>query len=382
MRALVVFCFAASFYAYFGYPLLLVVLRTLGVRRRTEPETSSKEIRATVVITARNEARVIREKLENTLLIRAPGTEPVQVIVASDASDDDTDDVVREYASRGVELVRLPARAGKEHAQRLAVGSARGDFVLFTDAKIRLEADALERAASYFRDRRVGAVSSIDRIEGEGSGEGMYVRYEMWLRALESDVNTLVGLSGSCFAVRRGVCQNLRVDIPSDFALLLETRRQGLTGVHAPDLVGTYQAVASEEAEFKRKVRTVLRGMTALWTCREVMNPGTYGLFALQVFSHKLCRWLVPWFLLIAGATLLTSAKGDALLELLLVLSLAFVFLALLAFFVPSFRKKRICKLPLFFMVVNAGIAVAWLQFLIGRRTVAWNPSDKGVAGR
>ncbi len=376
MRAFVLFCFFAVFYAYFGYPLILRTLRSLGIRRFSKPAENPGLPSMTVIVTVRNEERVVREKIENTLALRY--SMPVQIIVASDASVAGTDDAVREYASRGVELVRLHQRGGKEHAQRLAVGPARGDVILFTDAKIKLQPDALERVAEYFRDERIGAVSSIDRIEGEGSGEDMYVRYEMALRAMESDVNSLVGLSGSCFAVRRDVTADLRVDIPSDFALLLEARRRGLSGVHAPDVVGTYQAVASEEAEFKRKVRTVLRGMTALYACREVMNPSRYGMFAWQVFSHKLCRWLVPWFLAFAAVSLLTSAKGDAWLELLLVLSFAFVILAAAGFFVPSLRRKRICKLPLFFLIVNAGIAVAWFHFLRGRRTVAWNPSDKG----
>jgi hypothetical protein len=122
----------------------------------------------------------------------------------------------------------------------------------------------------------------------------------MWLRALESEFRSVVGLSGSCFAVRRHLCHTMRADIPSDFSLLLEAQQRGLRGVSAPDVLCWYRAVKSEEEEFQRKVRTVLRGITALMVCSSVMDPRRYGSFAWQVASHKLMRWLVPWFMLIA----------------------------------------------------------------------------------
>jgi len=383
MKFLTLLCIFEVVYAYFGYPAALYALLKLGKkRRRGAPVAAPQSV--SVIVTVRNESRVIREKLANTLALEFGGKPAaqagVQIIVASDASDDDTDAAVLEYRDQGVELVRLDARGGKEQAQKKAVEAARGEIVVFTDAKIRLNKDALDRFADYFTDPLVGSVSSIDRIEGEGSGEGMYVRYEMFLRALESDYSTLVGLSGSCFAVRKSIAEKLQVDIPSDFALTLETRKAGLAGVHAPEIVGTYQAVASEGAEFQRKVRTVLRGITALFSRAEVMNVGRFGTFAWQVISHKLCRWLVPWAFVLGW---IFSILGSGESKLLLLINLGyFVFagLAAAAWFSDGCKQKIWCRLPLFFVVVNAGIAVAWWNFLTGKRTVAWNPSDKGAA--
>jgi hypothetical protein len=178
--------------------------------------------------------------------------------------------------------------------------------------------------------------------------------------------------------VRKSVSANLRTDIPSDFALLLEARRQGLRGVHAPDVVGTYQAVATEKAEFERKVRTVLRGITTLFACREVMNPAEYGSFAWQVLSHKLCRWLVPWFLLLAGWGLIVLGGHGGLYALLALMMFLFLGAAAAAYFKPELREKLMFKLPLFFLLVNTGIAAAWIRYWTGQRSVAWNPSDKG----
>ena len=375
------------FYAYLGYPVTLFILNTFGLKpaRNTTPFSRKELPRISMIITVRNEANVIREKLSNTFALSYGGqnvpNSMVELIVASDASDDDTDKIVAEYAKSGVKLVALPQRGGKETAQRAAIEVAQGEVMVFTDAKIRLESNALENFAAYFSDPTVGAVSSVDRVEGAvGSGEGMYVRYEMRLRELESAYDTLVGLSGSCFAVRKSVSDHIRTDIPSDFALLIEARRQGMRGVNAPDVVGSYQAVASEKAEFDRKVRTVLRGITTLFACKEVMNPSVYGSFAWQVISHKLMRWLVPFFLVIIAFGLFDlSLSVGGIYETLAIVMILFVAAAGAAFFSPAAKETIFCRVPLFFLLVNAGIAVAWWRYLGGQRSTAWTPSNKGA---
>lgn len=375
-----------SFYAYLGYPLLLMaLLRFKGERSLVRAPFGQPLPRLTVIIAARNEEAGIAEKIEQTLALRYGSRSAeeagVQVIVASDCSDDQTDEIVRGYAARGVELVRPAERGGKERAQRHAVQQARGALILFTDAKIRLNEDALTNLSRYFEDPSVGAVSSVDVVENsaEGaSGEGFYVRYEMWLRRLESRYDSLVGLSGSCFAVTRVVAEALREDIPSDFALLLEARRRGLRGVQGDDVIGYYKSVTSEKAEFNRKVRTVLRGMATLWVCRKVMDPAVYGTFAWQVASHKLARWLVPWWLLGTAIGLTVLASQSLFYGVLWLVMIGFMWLALEAYRKPELQSRTVYKVPLFFIVVNAGIAVAWWRFLSGARTVAWDPSVKG----
>ncbi|MCC6953158.1 MAG: glycosyltransferase, partial [Deltaproteobacteria bacterium] len=380
--ALTLFGLFGSFYAYFGYPLVLRFLLSQGKRVTPPGATAGLPDGVSIVIAARNEERVIREKIRKTLELPIPAqlTRGVEIIVASDCSDDQTDAIVREFEGQGVRLVRSSERKGKEFAQAMAADRAKHDIVLFTDAKVSLDADLLEKLLPYFADPSVGAVSSVDRVEqveGGGSGEGMYVRYEMWLRSLETAFDSVVGLSGSCFAVRRRLCLTMRSDIPSDFSLLLEARARGLRGVSAEDVICRYRAVKTEEEEFERKVRTVLRGMTALFVCREVMDPRAYGTFAWQVISHKLMRWLVPLFLVVS--TLGSIALADESLFFLLVAngSLLFFGIAFLAYIKPSLRERSWAKVPLFFSVVNLAIAVAWIRYLSGRRATTWQPSAK-----
>lgn len=376
------------FYAYLGYPLILWCLNEfkppVAPTNVTAVVTLPKSV--SVIITAHNEARVIREKLENTLAAAGAFTAlgdgySAEVIVASDGSTDDTDKIVAEFAVDGVKLVALPKASGKEYAQQAAVAAASGEVIVFTDAKVTLDEQAVVNISRYFSDNSVGAVSSIDVVDGaasDGSGEGLYVRYEMKLRALESRFNTLVGLSGSAFAVRRDVASEWRTDLPSDFAQLLRAQRMGLRGVHGADVVCRYKPVATEEEEFSRKVRTVLRGLTAFFSEISVLNPLEYRAFSWQIFSHKLCRWLVPPAFIIAfiGSYLLSLGSGFFFLCFLGLFGLSLA--ALVGYVHPHQRQNKGVKVALYFMIANVAILRAWVRYLSGERTVRWVPSEKG----
>lgn len=373
----------AIVYAYVGYPCVLWCLARVAkqpLQQRAGPVFPPM----TVIITVCNEEKTIREKITNTLALRygsfRPGDEELQILVASDGSTDSTNDLVLKFQAEGVELIALEQREGKEAAQAQAVQSARGEILVFTDVRAQLAVDALQNIALHFQDQRVGAVSSVDRLEDTGtssSGEKFYISYEMWLRRLESLCGSLVGLSGSCFAVRKMLCQPFRTDVPSDFYLLLRARQEHLVGIHADDVVCRYPSLATEEQEFKRKVRTVLRGITTLFTCREVLNPTRYGLFAIQLISHKLFRWLVPWFLLCGAVSLLGLVGNSTFYALMFFIGLALVCFAMAAFCVPALRQVFWFKVPLYFFVANLAIAVAWGKFFLGQRAVFWNPSQR-----
>ncbi len=385
LEQLTTLSFAFVFYAYFGYPLILWLIIILKVNKNTANK-ENKQYSLTIIITVYNEIKFIREKLENTLSQTYCGKPlkefPVQIIVASDCSNDGTDEIVKEYADNGVELLSLAKRSGKEHAQKAALELAQGEIIIFSDAKIMLEQSAIDNFVKYFSDPKVGAVSSVDRVvtdAGESSGEGFYVKYEMALRSLESKFNSLVGLSGSGFAVRKELAQNLRVDLPSDFSLLIEAIKKGYRGVHAPDVIGSYRAVATEEAEFKRKVRTVLRGLNTFFKSKELLNPFKFGLFSWQIFSHKLCRWLVPFFWISGSLSAVFLSFSDQVFFANLGYAIIYFHLfAYLAFRIRFFRKLIFFKIPLFFIVVNLSILQAWYQYFLGKRIELWEPSNKG----
>jgi cellulose synthase/poly-beta-1,6-N-acetylglucosamine synthase-like glycosyltransferase len=373
--------FILSIYSYFLYPLCLKVLTSQkrpGHSGNIE-KTARPDLKLSLIITAHNEKDRIRTKLENTLKIDFP-RERLEIIVASDNSEDGTDDIVREYTDRGVQLVRATERLGKENAQRCAIEQASGDILVFSDVATEIPADALQRLSRYFDDESIGAVSSEDRFisqTGTIAGEGAYVKYEMWLRQQESKLAGLVGLSGSFFAARKEVCQTWDIHSPSDFNTALNCAQTGYKAVTAPDVLGYYQDLKDPAKEYARKIRTVIRGMTALQRHPEVLSLRQYGLFAFQVISHKLMRWLVPWFLL---ALLLVSALlagSDGFYTLALIAQLAFYATALVAHYVESVRNNALAKLIYFFVQVNIALFDASCKFISGERFTVWQPSAR-----
>lgn len=369
--------FAASlflvFHAYFGYPLTLLFLK-----RRTATKAPF-EPHATLIITASNEERRIKDKLENTIALDYP-REKLQVLVASDGSSDGTNDIVRSFAPHGIELLAFPERRGKESAQKDAVLHATGEVIVFSDVATRIDPCGLREIIANFADPTVGCVSSADRVigrNGKPCGEGFYVRYEMWLRNLESRVNSLVGLSGSFFAARKAVCHDFSGEMQSDFRTVLNSMRLGMRGVSDPDAIGYYQDISDNRREFDRKIRTVIRGLTVFFCNLEFLNPLRYGLFSYQYFCHKLLRWLVPLFLFTAFMTNAALSPHSVGYSILFFLHLTFYGLALGGWAAKSTPTHALLKIPVYFVTVNAAIFAAWWCYIRGRRMVMWAPSER-----
>jgi glycosyltransferase involved in cell wall biosynthesis len=364
-------------YAYAGYPLALRALAVLRARPVVKADVTPS---VTFIITAYNEEKRISEKLENTLKLVYP-RDRLEVLVASDCSSDRTDEIVRSYQSRGVRLVRAPARRGKEAAQKLAVHAAQGEILVFSDVATVLPENAVKNIVKNFHDPSVGCVSSVDRFmdrDGRPSGESAYVRYEMFLRSLETRVNSLVGLSGSFFAARRDVCRKAwSEDLQSDFHTVLNSMHMGLRGVSDPDSVGCYLNIADERKEYERKVRTVVRGISVLMQSLPLIHPLRNKLFAWQLLSHKLCRWLVPFAMIAAfaanGALALESRSYLAL----FVLQVAFYTVALCGLAWKPLLRLAPVRLAAYFVLVNASIMQAWLRYWSGERVVLWEPSKR-----
>jgi len=399
------------FYAYFGYVIILIVIDMyqrvqkgkifLSGSTTTSQLLSDKELpQISFIITAYNEEQRIAQKIENSLEQTYPA-EKLEVIVASDCSTDQTDEIVRGYASYNVKLIRASERKGKENAQMYAVRAALGTILVFSDVATILKPDALKQIVSNFEDPLVGCVSSEDRFidsDGHVSGEGLYVKYEMFIRKLESRVNTLVGLSGSFFAVRQDVCRDWAPDLQSDFNSLLNSVKLGMKGISDPLSIGYYKNIADERKEFQRKVRTVLRGITVLIRNRFLLNPRKYGLFSWQLMSHKISRWLVPLFMIIVFATNIALLDNSVIYMTIFFLQISFYAAAVFHVFQLKTSKVKwskaednlnafktviksiftqVPRIAYYFVSVNASILWAWIKFFYGERATLWDPSKR-----
>lgn len=362
-------------FAYAGYP---ITLKVVSIFRKNEVHKKSSYFpTVALIITVFNEEKRIRQKLENTLALDYP-KENLQVLIASDGSTDKTHEIVKGYENEFLKLFIVEDRKGKENAQKEAVQYASGEIIVFSDVATILEPDGLKQIVSNFADPTVGCVSSVDKMigkDGRPSGEGAYVKYEMWLRNIESKVNSLVGLSGSFFAARKEVCKDFAPDMQSDFRTLINSIKLGLRGVSDPDSIGYYHDVADDKKEFTRKVRTVLRGMTVFFHHIELLDVLKYGIFSYQIFCHKLLRWCIPFFLTITFITNLLLLSDSLIWEMLFFCQLLFYSAALWGWIFNPGTGKVYIKIPMYFTVVNISILVAWWKYITGKRQVMWTPS-------
>jgi glycosyltransferase involved in cell wall biosynthesis len=372
MKWLFWICAFGAVYSYAIYPLILSFL----IPRRHAGATSAVSVpKVSLVIACRNEEKRLAAKIENALKL---DYSPLEIMVASDASDDRSDTIVQDYASKGVRLIRSPERRGKEHAQGLAIEAATGDIIVFSDAGTDLPPESIRHIVARFADAQVGAVSSEDLFigsDGKLAGEGAYVKYEMWLRRLESDRAGLVGLSGSFFAVRQNVLVSWDPSIPSDFACALMTNRAGLVAVSDPGVRGIYRDIKDPGKEYQRKVRTAVRGMTGLARLAGVLNPVRYGVFAFQVWSHKVMRWLVPWFLLGLFVSSVALSEEALIYRVGMWLQIVGYGVVILAHVLGTVRELGPIRIAYYFVQANLALAHAFVLFLAGKRIVVWNPS-------
>ena len=364
-------------YTYLIYPVLLWLLA--AGRKMPEYAPLGEWPTASLIIAAHNEEAVLRAKLENALAMDYPA-ERLDIIVVSDASTDGTDRIAAEFAERGVRLHRQEVRGGKTEAQNAGVRLARGQFVAFSDANSMYAPSALKRLLAPFADERIGCVCGELQYanpdeQGAGKGEGLYWRYEQFLKRRESLLSSALGANGAIYALRRELFVELRGDIISDFVAPLHAWRRGFRIAYEPTAVATEYSSVRFGDELRRRRRIVSRSLYGLWTAAGVLNPFAHFFFALQMFSHKLLRWLVPVWLVVVLAVNIPLAT-DGYYGLLLALQVAFYGLAALGLLLPE--RLGCCWLfyvPAYFTATNWGTLLGLLSFLTGRRHRVWQPA-------
>jgi len=362
-------------YVYAGYPVLAIALARIRPRA---PRKQAITPSVTVIITAYNEEKDIAQKVRNVLALDYP-RQQIDVIVASDASSDGTDRVVRGLDARNVRLLRIEGRQGKTACQNAAAAAASGDILLFTDATTRIEAHALRAITRNFHDPSVGCVAGrlsyvAQQDDATGQGGASYWNYEIMLRMAESDLGSLIGVSGCLYAVRRSAYRKIAPELISDFVVAMVVREQGLRTVLEPDAMCYEQTLDHPDRELAMRVRVGMRSLSALASQKRFLNPFRFGAFAWQLWSHKLLRYLSPVFWMLALlANLALALQGRYVW--LLALQLALLFSGLLGF--TSLRlsgKSRFLTKPYYFLLTNLASAVSLFRFLRGERIVTWTP--------
>jgi glycosyltransferase involved in cell wall biosynthesis len=367
---------ALILWSYVGYPIFLWLCSKF-IRRHHKTEEWTPPV--TLIITAHNEERRIAQKIDNALGLDYP-PDKLNILVVSDASTDKTEEIIRSYSDRGVRLMIIPERHGKHYGQGKGAAAADTEIVVLSDATTFLRSDAVRLIVQNYADPTIGCVSGCDAVreqEDSSAGEGAYVRYEMALRRLESRVSSIIGASGSFFSVRKSLCSDWIDDMSSDFYLPISSYMRGFRSVLDERSIGYYSVLHDPAREFQRKLRTIVHGLEVLFHFKAALNPFRYGLFAIQLLSHKLFRWLVPFALIAALVTNVFLLQLGLVFEMLLVLQAALYLLALGAYLIKPIQGLTTFKIPLFFVMVNMSILVAWYKYLTGVKYVVWKATER-----
>lgn len=369
-------CVTLLTYVYVGYPLLVYLASVLFPKSINR---SNIEPRVTVLITAFNEEAAIREKLDNTLKIDYPA-DKLEILVASDGSTDRTDGIVGEFATRGVRLFRQEGRVGKTATQNNAIELATGEIILFSDATTAYREDVFTHLLPAFADESVGCVAGrLIYVNEDGSNVGKgaqsYWNYETFIKTAESRVCSLIGASGCLYAVRKSAYEPMYAEACSDFLICTSVYRKGLRSVFAPEAVCFEHTNRRTSDELRMRVRVISQTFTDLWRNRDMLNPLKSGFFAIELISHKVLRYAVPFILLVFFITSIVFAGSSAFYAAALALQIMFYSMALIGWLLERAGKRvYLLSMPLYFVLANLASVVAFYKFLRGETYANWEP--------
>jgi cellulose synthase/poly-beta-1,6-N-acetylglucosamine synthase-like glycosyltransferase len=373
---------ALLIYTYVLFPLIIVVR---GVLLRQAYQTAEIEPRISVIIAAYNEQEDIGSKLTNVLSLDYP-REKLEIIVASDGSDDNTNQVVEGFADQGVKLLALP-RQGKAGALNTGVATATGDILVFSDANSIFSHNALRALVAPFADPSVGGVAGNQRYASKtaamtsNDGEQSYWNFDRKLKLFQSRAGNAISATGAIYAIRRSLFRTVPPGVTDDFVTSTSVIAQGYRLVFAPQAMAVEPVAGSSNREFGRKVRIITRGLRAVLVMRELLNPFRYRFYALQLFSHKVLRRLM-------FAPLLTLLLVNPFLwnqgifyQSTMLLQIAFYGCAALGWLLANTKigSLKFFSIPYYFCMVYAAALIATINILRGRTIDRWQPQHQNV---
>jgi cellulose synthase/poly-beta-1,6-N-acetylglucosamine synthase-like glycosyltransferase len=371
---------AAVVWVYAGYPLLLAALSRIRPRPRQRRATRKA---ISVLVAAHNEEGVIEAKVGNVRATDYPQS-LIEIVVVSDGSTDGTVEAARRA---GVDRVLDLPRVGKITALNAAVEAASGEILVFTDADSFLRPNTLDQLLANFADPTVGGVSA-NEVSGTRSddsgvarGEGVYWRYEQWIKRLEDKVGSAVSASGRLYAIRRSLLRASTVTAGTDdFVISTQVLKAGSRLAFDEHTLVLVDAPRDAGSELKRKVRVMNRGLRAALSLGELLLPWRGGFYSVQVLSHKVLRRILPFFLLTAVVAGVWLTALSPVWWLVLGPQLAFYGLAAAGWAgrTRGWGRARPLWVAYYFCLVNLAAAVAVVSVVGGVRFERWDPAQRG----
>jgi poly-beta-1,6-N-acetyl-D-glucosamine synthase len=385
------FCFFIVLYTYVGYGILiwgLNRLQTVFVRRKNAESAVIFEPPVALVIAAYNEEDYIEDKIKNTLALHYPEGR-LAVYFVTDGSDDSTPDIVKRYPQ--FTLLHLPRRNGKAAAMNRAMGFIKEPYVVFCDANTQLNAECIREMVRFYADPAVGAVAGEKKIyqpansKAASAGEGIYWKYESFLKKQDAAFYSVVGAAGELFSLQTALYQPIEEGILiEDFVLSMRIAQQGYLVKYAPGAYAMESSSASIKDEQKRKIRISAGGFQAMYMLKDLLNIFKYGRLSFQYISHRVLRWSVTpvcLVLLLPLNIILALNYGGIVYDFLLVMQLFFYLSGLLGwFFANKNIKVKALYIPYYFLFMNISVFWGFKRFLKGQQSVLWEKAAREKA--
>lgn len=366
------------FYAYIGYPFILWVLSSFAAYKSKRYADVGLP-KASLLISAYNEEDIIEEKILNSLSLNYPKA-LLEIIVVSDGSDDRTNTIAKKYEDQGLILKYFEGRIGKTACLNRVVPFTKGDIVVFSDANSKYDKDAVRNLVAPFVDNKIGFVSGYTKYFSREDDEssvpiGIYSKIEKITKKLESKIGSCVGADGAIFAIRKYLYKPLQdVDI-NDFVIPLNIIRQGFKGILEEKAFCVEKTAGNSKREFKRQMRITNRTIRAIFNNLDLLNPFKYGFFSFELLSHKISKFITPFFMLILFLSNLVLINDGLEYGLAFLGQSTFVMLAWLGYNDKGYKVlSKLSSMCCTFVIINLAILKGWFQFFRGKTHTTWSP--------
>lgn len=379
------------FYTYIGYGLVLWVLVQLRnlFKKSSKKYDLSYEPEVCLFVTAFNEKDYIEQKVANSFALDYPKNK-IQYIWVTDGSDDGTPDLLKEYPN--LEVFHEPERKGKMNAMNRGMQFVKAPIVIFSDTNTVLGVNSIREIVKEFSKSNVGCVAGEKRIfenqveSAAGAGEGLYWKFESWIKKMDSDLNTAVGAVGELFAIRTELFEKVETDtLLDDFIISLRIAQKGYKIAYSPEAYAQETASLNVNEEIKRKVRIAAGGMQTIFRLKSLLNFFKYGLLTWQYISHKVLRWTITplsLFLLYFVNLLIVYRNGswaaDNFFTIFFYVQNFCYYVALAGWYFENRRiRNKLFFAPYYFVMINYAAILGIFRYFKGKQSVNWEKSKR-----
>ncbi|MFH2138096.1 MAG: glycosyltransferase family 2 protein [Candidatus Omnitrophota bacterium] len=370
------FIFALVLFIYFGYPLVMAVLAILFKKEHRYDDGFTPSV--TMLIPAYNEESVIKEKLENTLILDYP-KDKLEAIVMIDQSSDKTEEIVRSFAGKGIKMwVQVP-RQGKMSALNYMLPKAQGEIIVLSDANSMYKPDAIKKLVRHFSDPKIGLVCGelrlIDPNTLVGLGENFYWRYEKFVKIRESLMHQLLVVNGSIYSIRKELFSEVDPALADDFVLPMRIAVKGYGLIYEPEAINEEKVSDTAQDQFNRKVRIISQGVGASFSVMGILFKSS-ALRIFEFFFHKFLRWFVFLFTSILFGLNILLLSSPLYLKI-FIAQIVFYLFSLIGYILQKKGKHiKIFFVPFYFFLVNFASFCGVLGFLFGKKKATWEKAE------